>query len=391
MCIAVHTAHVSLPRGGVRRKPARPPEFRFGDFAAQFDDGTLFYDAFWRREPDELVLLGPSLGNLKAFFDRMVVTAEPCGSPCRFRIREMDRHSQILVRPPGRAEQIVLRTPVGTFEIRPQFDLNGLFAHQRVLFTLSKNNRLEWIQDWIRYHRDLHGVTAVLFYDNASTDYSIDELAAALNAIEGLKQKCIVAWPFKYGPQGIGARQFWDSDFCQYGAWEHARGRFLRDACSALNCDVDELVVSESGHSVLDVVEKSYLGIVRFHGVWVSGIQGLTRCETDGPPITFRDFTHFSSPRRRGALPADLRTAQWCPTKWAVVPSRCPAYTQWAPHTIKRWPSALLTTREFNYRHFREINNGWKYDRSDRDVFDPRVHVYDRKLVAGFSRVRWDG
>jgi hypothetical protein len=79
-----------------------------------------------------------------------------------------------------------------------------------------------------------------------------------------------------------------------------------------------------------------------------------------------------------------------CPRKWTVVPRRCPPGAQWGIHSVKRWVSALPVTDRFSYRHFREINDGWKYDRSGRAAFDPARHVVDEALARNLARVRWD-
>ena len=48
------------------------------------------------------------------------------------------------------------------------------------LFTLFKNNKLSWIQDWLHYNQKVHGANAVVFADNVSTDYSREELVRAI-------------------------------------------------------------------------------------------------------------------------------------------------------------------------------------------------------------------
>ena len=389
-CALIDPAPVLLPSGSIRRISPRPLHARSKDFDDEYDDQTLVYDAFWHATGPVIVLLGPPLCNLKPYVAQMTVISAPSSHQCEFSIHEMDRHCRIMVKCPRDTTSVILSTALGNFRIIPQKNLSDRFSGHRVLFTLSKNNKLRWIQDWIRYHRDNHGVTAVLLYDNASTDYSVEELRSTINSIEGLETTCVVRWPFKYGPQGIGADRFWDSDYCQYGAWEHARFRVLSAARSALNLDIDELVVHHEGQSVFESAEQSISGIVRFHGVWVPGLQARTRVPTLERPIRYRDFEYYKVPQRSPGRIPFLASKSHCPTKWAVVPRRCPACAQWAPHTIKRWPAAVFKSDRFSYRHFREINNGWKYDRSDREGFDPALHAYDDDLVTSLSRVRWN-
>lgn len=371
----------------IRRLPTRPPAHRPPDFDEQFDAVTLLYDSFFRGS-NEVFITAPPFLNLLPFLQRMDVIAVPSGQKCHFRICNMDRHSRIRITVPTGTTSISLRTSIGQFELDPQHNLSNFFANRRVILTLSKNNRGEWIQDWIRYHRDIHGANAVLIYDNQSTDYTPEELLASLAQISGIDRFCIVNWPFRYGPQGLDAKRFWDSDFCQCGALEHARWTFLQHAQGVMNADIDEFVVSYDGSSVFGATERSG-GIVRYHGHWVHGFAGLTRIGSDQSPIRVVDFDHYLrhlTGRRWGLVP---ERRNLCAPKWTVVPSRCPAGSQWTPHRIKGWIKSLPVNRNFSFRHFREIGNHWKYDRSAREVFDPQLYAFDELMHSNFSIVQW--
>ena len=52
-------------------------------------------------------------------------------------------------------------------------------------------------------------------------------------------------------------------------------------------------------------------------------------------------------------------------------------------------PSRRLTAK-FSYRHFREINDGWKYQRMDRPAFDRARHEEDQLLQRYLAKVRWN-
>jgi hypothetical protein len=387
----VTAAPVMLDPGrGLRREPVRPAAFRIGDFDREFDALTLFYDAFRAPTGTHIVLLGPPLLNLRPLAEEMRAVALPSGASCGFHIRELDRHAQVWVEVPRGTERLALSGPLGTFEVAPRDNLGSRFAGRRVLLTLSKNNRPEWIADWVRYHRDIHGVDAVLFYDNASTRYAPEELAATITAIPGIEDAAVVAWPFKYGPQGLDAKRFWDSDFCQSGVFEHARWCFLAAARSVMNADIDELVVSTTGVSAFAAAERSRFGVIRYRGLWVPGIEGTTRVATDRQPLRHREFQHVLAPRRVRRWLVLSGYEDRCPPKWVVVPRRCPQHAQWSVHSFKNWLPSLPVTSAFGYRHFREINDNWKYDRSARPAFDPVRHVRDDALLANFARVKWD-
>ncbi len=168
-------------------------------------------------------------------------------------VQELDRHMRITVQLRGRPDHVVLQSQMGDMRVPVIEADQKTFAGKRVLLTLSKNNRLEWICDWIRFHQDHHGANAVLLYDNNSTLYSLDELASAIANLPGIEATKVIHWPYKYGPQGHGGG-FWDSDFCQSGALEDARWRYLQRARSVLNVDIDELVLPRS-QSVFERVE----------------------------------------------------------------------------------------------------------------------------------------
>ena len=383
-----HPRPATLADSKFRRQPVRPREHQPADFADKFDDRTLLFDSFFRSN-DDVLIVAPPFFNLLPFVKAMDVVALPSRQKCPFRIRNMDRHAQIRVVVPTGTERLALHSPLGHIELEPQQDLSDFFEGRRVIFTLSKNNKLQWIQDWVRYNRDIHGADAVLLYDNQSTNYSPEELLQAVSQISGIERVCIVVWPFLYGPQGLDARRFWDSDFCQNGAWEHARWMFLRHARSTMNSDVDELVVSTNGASVFEAAEWSWAGVVRYSGMWVYGLDGITRVATDEAPIRFVNFFHYLQPSLRRKWCVIPAQDNLCATKWTVVPSRCPERAQWTAHRIRGWINALPKSNKFSFRHFREINDHWKYNRSARDLFDPDLYAYDRLIRSNYASVRW--
>jgi hypothetical protein len=253
-----------------------------------------------------------------------------------------------------------------------------------VIFTLSKDNEIDWICDWVRFNRDVHGADAVLIYDNESRRYTTGELLDAVRSIGGIAAAAVVRWPFRYGPQGTLAKGLWDSDFCQLGAWEHARRRFLANARSVMNSDIDELVLCE-GRSVFAKTERSALGIARYSGRWVIGTGEPT---ADALP-RHRDFDVMLRPQMQRGRFLLKRDAVSCFPKWTLVPRRCPDRSQWKVHTVGGWLSARLKTPGVSFRHFREIGGNWKYDRKAREAFDPARHVREEALARAFDRVDW--
>jgi hypothetical protein len=68
------------------------------------------------------------------------------------------------------------------------------------MFTMNKDNDLEWIEIWAAWHCEVHGVDAIIIFDNGSKRYGIVDIADALTGVAGLKTIGLVSWPFLYGP-----------------------------------------------------------------------------------------------------------------------------------------------------------------------------------------------
>ena len=371
---------------GMRRESVRPLDERGPAFEAEFDATTLFFDVFRKADDSRILLIGPSLLNLKPALAQARMTALPSGRPCRFRVRSFDRHDRVTAAAPPGTTALVIDGRLVRCEVTVGENFSAAFAGRRVLLTLSKDNRIDWVLDWVRYHRDRHGADAVLLYDNGSTAYAPEALQAALGALDGIAVARVVSWPFKYGPQGT-LRGGWDSDYCQFGALEHARWRYLAHARSVLNGDVDELVVADRAEGVFAAAEASLAGIVRYDGVWIMGIAG--REPEAGPAVRHRDYRTRLRPRLRRRLFSTVDTLA-CFVKWTAVPARCPERAQWCTHRVAGWLAGMPKTRRFTFRHFRQINTQWKYDRTALEAFDPARHVIDEPLAVACAPVRWE-
>ena len=385
--IVCRTNHVLLSDfTTARREPTRPVEFRGENFERQFDSTTLFYDAVDIGDR-RVILFAPPFFNLAADLSR---TSFFQGSDRpQPDIRHFDRHAQIWLKasPEGGIRAV---GPLGdvTFAISPNH--LDMFRDRRVIFTMSKDNPIEWIVDWVKFNRDVHGADAVLIYNNASTAYDGAALSAALRSVPGIARSVVVEWPFKYGPQGANSRDHWDSDFCQLGAWEHARWRFLQDARSVMNSDIDELVLSKSGQSVFEAAEQSRSGFVRYRGRWIVGVNDRSESETADRLPRHRDFRILMPPNYQFSGLRGRRDTNVCAPKWTVVPAKCPRRAQWLIHSISSWlPSYLPCSGNFSFSHFREIGSNWKYQRTSRVPFDPSIHKANELLQTTFGRVNW--
>jgi hypothetical protein len=359
------------------REPARPEHLRAPDYDVKFDSETLFFDVKWVA-PRRVVAFGPPLANNLDHMYAMRIRAHPSNEFCTFRVKAgLDRHSQLWIDAPEQSTALTFDVAGHCVTVPVSPADHDFLRGRRVLMTLSKDNDLVWIQDWARYYRDVHGADAVVVYDNSSSSYGDDDILAALRAVEGLCRIVVVAWPFKYGPQALRPGVEWDSDFAQPGMLEHCRHTLLPHAASAVNVDIDELVVSRRGRPLFAAIESAMFATVRFEGRWVPGLAS-----------EFGDAAGDTLSRHQDFRYVDVDAK--CLPKWGVVPSRCPESSQWSVHRIKGWRPAYLMSRDFQLRHFRHINTGWKDRRDERDEIDTVRHRVDEPLARSFSAVRWE-
>jgi hypothetical protein len=343
------------------------------DYDDNFDATTLFYDVVAFPAPGQrLLFVGPPFLNLLSPFHESRLNGHELGTTC-LSYYSRDRCCDVWVQE-WKGGEAILDTPFGSFVLSPQTAAHHLYVGKRVLYTLSKDNEIDWIIDWVQFHARNHGADAVLLYDNDSSRYTGPELEDALRASFPALEIHVVHWPYKYGPQGVSADAGWDSDFCQAGAFQDARFRFLASASSVLNCDVDELVVSPSGRSVFEAAERSPDGCIHFTGRWVSNARLSAAWAPDRP----------SDLRHGQFVFADRDDATVCPTKWCVVPSRCAMDVHWSTHCVRGKDRPALPA--FSYRHFRSISTNWKYRRHWPQPVSARAQRFDAALARSLAR-----
>ncbi len=339
--------------GPLHRESPRPVELRQAGYDAAFDTHTLFYDVY--RHEGHIVFQGPPLLNL---FEQ-VRNSLPFRSAFRpifpwARHVHAEKRGEIWLR--STSDHIVIDGPIGHHEMPVQPSLNHIYENRRVLLTVSKNNPIRWISDWIAFHASEHGADAALIYDNGSSCYTPADLQSALRAVFPQMVIHVLSWPFPYGPQGgatgsiNGIETPWDSDFCQVGALQHARFRCLSMARSVLQIDVDELVLSSSCQSVFAATEASPSGFLKFGGRWISPIICTETAPNDARHGDFWMEMPDSTDR--------------CTPKWCIVPSRFKFLKiSWSVHNLFGTRHNRHISPAFEFRHLRAISTNWKEQR----------------------------
>jgi hypothetical protein len=126
----------------------------------------------------------------------------------------------------------------------------GLFAGRRTLFTIVRDESLQHLGDWARWHADRHGFDAALCYLSGSSTHHHQDVARALTSVPGIGMSIALDWPFPTWPEPTHQEREWQAAWSGQVGFRHAIQRFLRDCDLFLYSNVNDLLVTFSGGSI---------------------------------------------------------------------------------------------------------------------------------------------
>lgn len=298
----------------------------------------------------------PPLWNLKdiALSARYSTNAGPLAAP---RLRRFDQYDRPDFACPVRPDQLQVQGDgfAGTLPVIAAD--RDYFAGTNLVYTMSRNNDLAWIRDWLDWNHRRHKADAVLFADNASTAYSAEELAAVLAAAPGYRKAMLVTVPYLHGPALNTVTRQSKCEFLQVALMNVVLEGWMTGARAVLNCDVDEIVTSADGGSIFDAAASSLMGLVMCKGHWRYAMPGAGAAR-------HADHWHIR--------PED----DPCAPKYCVRPDSIAGRRQLKIHRVKGFKRLPFVSRDkFSFYHCRYITTSWRYDRSRVDpaglVADP--------------------
>lgn len=332
--------------------PSVPREARF---LAHFEDRCIFYDVFWDVAGKRIILHGPPPVNLSEHYRNARFTARPSGKLLRARGHHSQKVHLYSLAAPADTTHLEVEFARMIFTVPVGANHSAWFEGQNLLTTVSKNNDLQWIADWARFHVVNQGASAVLLFDNASDRYAPADIEATLAAVDGLRRICVVPAPFAYQrpDNALPDNRFW-AHFLQPSLFTNMFRRYAALAAGILDCDIDELAVPLAGETVFETARASRSGTVYFRNRWIEPVPVEPR--PDG--YRHRDFclAKAGDDITRGGT-----------TKWAMAPGR-----RWMRNLRVQPRAHLIANRPPFTRHkpgtayiahFRGISTSWKYDR----------------------------
>ena len=341
---------MAFPDSDPHRRIA-PPRCKVTDptFWDGYDSKTLFYMAIFNKNKQELTLFAPPLLNFHsiALSGRYSIDGVALSRP---KYRKGYMFDRLIFR--CKLASKLLQVDIDGFsagmpitETEPE-----LFAGSKLVYTLSRNNELTWVRDWLHWNHKVHGADAVLFVDNASTAYGTEELAATIASVPGYRSALVVSVPFKFGP-GIGTGfKSGDGNFLQTALMNAFWHRYMSTAKAMLNVDIDELMIAPNGLGIFDAVLTAPWGIVMASGTWRYAQQTMS---------AYRHADHFYK------IENDIP----CPPKYCVRPDSVAGRRILKLHAVKNFKRVPFVDRStWYFLHCRNVSTSWKYDRNQIDT-----------------------
>lgn len=364
---------------GIKRIRPRPPEYRQETYNEEYDFNTLFYDVFLSQDRNEIVLAAPPLLNFKEHINE--ATIKLCDGEIEYDVKltfsDFDRYTEANISIPSNMDKshLFLTFDLGNcplIQVPVQQNYQEILAGKNVVMTMYKYDHLCWIKDWIEFHVKYHNANAFVLYNNNSSYVANQDLIKEVRSIKGLDVLVIVDWPFLYGPQAAGTG-FWDSNFAQHAAFGHCRHRFLLLADGVLNVDIDELLILSDHQSIFAKLQETKVGYITFYGIWASAKNDQFE------DIMKRRHVHY---QYHDLIHSEMKQS---PAKWIVNPKRCSRDMQWTTHEVKNMEGYSYPNDQVRYRHFRNLNMGWKVDRTKPLL----AYNKDRLLIEAYEKIGW--
>jgi hypothetical protein len=343
---------------GFVREPARPKDLQVLDFDKTYDYHTLWNDAIQIR-PDTLLLIGPPLYNAVHWINNSCHFYDELGNKLDWKYSELDRACVTVVSTKTWMQKLIFVTPYNKHEITINYSSSD-FNNKTVIITISKNNPISWLKQWIDFHHVVHGVDGILLYNNQSTIYTNDYLESQLYRPDMTIK--VVDYNVPYGTLGGGLWSWqgrngtylpWDSDFAQYVMLEHAKWRYLHSSKLVISADSDELLTipNTTLSKISEYCETSTNSVWQYKGIWIEPVDGDTKEIASSIANEDRCFnrywlTNYSEQRGIGI-------------KWLMNPRRNLEF-QWRMHDVT---GPHMMTQDISYGHYLAMNTGWSWKR----------------------------
>ena len=352
---------VTLPEDSPLTRPIIQRDKNIPVDPAKCDRTTFFSGAFWSEAKKRLEITAPYLQYLSSHpIPLEIKTAGRCFKSKLFHHSKVSFASIKLPNyRPGMPISCAL--PNQGLEFNLPDPRNTLPPVPLTLVTLQKDNPLEWIIDWTRYHLAI-GVDRLMIFDNGSAQ--ISDIRHVLKQIEG--DIHLIHWPMKFGDYRHSM-----TTLAQISAVQYAM-QFSPDSTWLSNMDIDEYIVPPSTGLKACFPRNILVG-----GLKMPNFRVLN---TSGP----HDLARAKNACWRQTVAVTKNTKHWMRLGAKPDPGIHIARYKWPYHLKRLKPETLC------FFHYRGLNTAWKETnraRLQKEIPDPERHTEDTRVSAIFERL----
>ena len=273
-----------------------PSPYEYNILARNLDTRTVFFDVYIDWNTKILYGIGPCLFNLENELFPMEIFVNGNKTECKIYQQNKLLFIKSKRLPNSLTKSVHIELVFKSFTHSMSLDLQkcqqSIESHSSApitILTLQKNNEIQWVIDWILWHRRLHNVERIVLYDNGSTNRT--ELIENLKALEPEVKIIFVDWPFPFGISPYTATK--------HGSFNHCRIRFPIKHGYCINLDIDEYLVRSGEKNLLNYLNASLR--YPFPGVCYikeCKVPNITKSNRIGVPrvldfhFRFREFGH---------------------------------------------------------------------------------------------------
>ena len=236
---------------GIVRDIRNPKEsysqYSFGKtFDESYDYTTIFSGVL--KYDDNVVITSPPFLNIANFIKENVIITDGTKN-INLEFQDLDRCGVAVGKISKNATHLYLKyKDEDPLDVKIESLETTRYENKRILFTMIKNDPMDWILNWVQYHHEIYGINGFVIFSNNSDEYTCEELENYLKSDS--YELTVVDWEMKWGVNGPP----WDSDYCKIVALQYLKYKFAYDAEFVLNLDIDEYFVSQ--YSLGEIVES---------------------------------------------------------------------------------------------------------------------------------------
>ena len=329
--------------GSISRNALCPPDKMAPYYLENFDSKTFWYDAI--QDDNYIRLVCPKLRNFEKelkngsfFLDDTRVD--------KFQIKRFRRTDILTIK----TSSFVKKIKFESISLGLSSELSktnfSITDNKNCAMVINKNNNLEWIEYFAKWHVKFHSLQCLFILDNNSSKYANEDVQSVLKN-SGLCTLVILNLPFNFGPASLGRPYHNRELFLQTSAYNILKFRFLKNARAVLCCDIDELVLP-SKINIFDATIKSKYGFLRF--------LGKNRYHNFG---STHKISHNSSFYKLGNKNS--------PKKWCIDPKGKLGNHSWTTHSIENlFFERRFFAKEFSFIHCVNVTTGWKGEKRQK-------------------------